>query len=501
MTRLAFLAHRYLGIGLGLIVLIWCLSGVVMMYVQYPALTPEDEVRTLDALDLSNCCVVPIAAGAGGAPSRVRIEMLDGRPVLRIWRGVERELWDLTTGEHRAPFDEEGAQAVAQTFAKHAGVADFAPVGLIERDQWTVYGAYNPYRPLYKFEGSDPDATHWYVSSQTGEVVQATSGSVRFWNWLGAVPHWLYPTLLRQHTQLWSQVVIWLTIAGTFLTLLGLYIGLRQYKSRRSGRYSPYRGAALWHHYAGLIFGLFTLVWLVSGFFSMNPWGLLEGRSFAVDSARLHGGELSVEDAFSNSLAHLARGPLPDGTVRLEAHKIDGTQFLVAWDRAGARHRIDGGFVTGAIEDTRVFAKLAGALRPGVEVIEADWLRTGDAYYYDHHDTVRFPVYRIVYGDGERFYLDALTGALVFAVDADRRLYRWLHYGLHRGDFVFMRGRPLWDFIMIVLLGGVTIGVATGVWMGWRRLSRRRGRYLPPFGANERGSADFSDASGPIAEG
>ena len=108
-------------------------------------------------------------------------------------------------------------------------------------------------------------------------VVQATTRGERFWNWLGAVPHWLYPTLLRQHTQVWSQIVIWLTIFGTFLTSLGLYIGIKQYKSRRSGRYSPYRGAALWHHYGGLVFGVMTLIWLVSGFFSMNPWGRARG--------------------------------------------------------------------------------------------------------------------------------------------------------------------------------------------------------------------------------
>lgn len=474
MTRLAFLTHRYLGIALGLIMLIWCLSGVVMMYVQYPALTPEDEVRTLDALYLSRCCTVPAAVAVGASPSRVRVEMLDGRPVLRLWRGFEREVWDLVTGKRLPPFDENDASAIAERFAKHAGVAEFAGPRLIERDQWTVYGAYNPYRPLYKFVGSDRRATQWYISSQTGEVVQATNGRVRFWNWLGAVPHWLYPTMLRQHTQLWSQVVIWLTIVGTFLTLLGAYIGLRQYKTRRSGRFSPYRGAALWHHYAGLIFGLFTLIWLVSGFFSMNPWGVLEGRSFADESARLRGGALSVDQAFAASLASLAGGTLPVGTVRLDAHKVDGVQFLVAWDRGGTRRLVEDSFDPARHGAERRYVKAAEALRPGVEALESGWLRTEDAYYYSHHDIVQFPVYRVIYADGERFYLDPLTAEPVFAVDSNRRLYRWLHYGLHRGDFAFMRGRPLWDVIMVTLLGGVTIGVATGVWMGVRRLSRWR---------------------------
>lgn len=476
MARLILLAHRYLGIALGLIVLIWCLSGIVMMYVQYPGLTPQDEVRTLDALDLTRCCTVPSVAEIGERPSRIRIEMLDGRPVLRVWHGRTPAYWDLRTGKQLGPLDDMDALAVAERFAANAGIAEFTRAGLMPRDQWTVYGAYDPYRPFYKFAGSDSDATQWYVSSRTGDVMQATNGRERFWNWLGAVPHWLYPTVLRQHTQLWSQVVIWLTIFGTFLTVLGVYIGLRQYKSRRSGRYSPYRGAALWHHYAGLVFGVFTLLWLVSGFFSMTPWGTLEGRSFAAESARLHGGDLRIDQDFTDTLIALAHQSLPTDTVRLEAHKIGGEQFLVAWNRHGGRERIDRGHAQGNHASEPDFVAASRALRPGMGIREMGWLQTADSYYYDHHDVRPFPVYRIVYEDGERFYLDPLTAELLFAVDTDRKLYRWLHYGLHRGDFAFLRKRPLWDAVMVTLLGGVTIGVATGVLLGFRRLSRWKAR-------------------------
>jgi uncharacterized iron-regulated membrane protein len=38
LLRTTFLAHRYLGIGLGVLMLTWCLSGIVMMFVPYPAL-------------------------------------------------------------------------------------------------------------------------------------------------------------------------------------------------------------------------------------------------------------------------------------------------------------------------------------------------------------------------------------------------------------------------------------------------------------------------------
>ena len=38
------LLNRYLGIALGALMVIWCLSGVVMMYVSYPALSRDARV-------------------------------------------------------------------------------------------------------------------------------------------------------------------------------------------------------------------------------------------------------------------------------------------------------------------------------------------------------------------------------------------------------------------------------------------------------------------------
>ena len=40
----------------------------------------------------------------------------------------------------------------------------------------------------------------------------------------------------------------------------------------------PYRGLFYWHHVTGLVFGVVTLTWVVSGLVSMNPWGFLDSR-------------------------------------------------------------------------------------------------------------------------------------------------------------------------------------------------------------------------------
>jgi hypothetical protein len=95
-----------------------------------------------------------------------------------------------------------------------------------------------------------------------------------------------------------------------------------------------------------------------------------------------------------------------------------------------------------------------------------------DDYYYSHHgDVVQLPVYRVILGEGTRYYLDMVSGSLVAKIDPSAQAYRWWHEGLHRLDFgAALRGRPQWDVLMLLLMSGVTILCATGAYLGFRRL-------------------------------
>jgi hypothetical protein len=100
-------------------------------------------------------------------------------------------------------------------------------------------------------------------------------------------------------------------------------------------------------------------------------------------------------------------------------------------------------------------------------------LDSADAYYYSHHDEREFPVFRLSYPDGDRYYLSSRSGQLLLGMDANRRWYRWLFQALHRGDFhAIVRLRPLWDGMMLLALLGVSIGVGTGTYLGIKRLTK-----------------------------
>ena len=153
------------------------------------------------------------------------------------------------------------------------------------------------------------------------------------------------------------------------------------------------------------MFGLFTLTWLVSGLFSANPWGALEGRSFADEAERLGGLNLDFASV-REAVRSLGGTEAPTGAVRLEGFAAGGELSFIATDGEGRRRRLD--HETLADEPLResYFEIAAATLRPDAAVRDAGWIGTGDAYYYTHHEARPFPVYRIRYEDGERVYLD-----------------------------------------------------------------------------------------------
>src|SRR5258708_6281195 len=145
--------HRYLGIAVGILMLVWFASGIVMMYVGFPRLTEQERVSALAPIPWQACCRV----ADGLIPDdlqfyRVQIENLLGVPVLRLRRPPRPDgVIDLAQGVGVRRFDMADARAIAlDTIARTAGPATVASAATIDEDQWTV-GRYPRDRPLARF--------------------------------------------------------------------------------------------------------------------------------------------------------------------------------------------------------------------------------------------------------------------------------------------------------------------------------------------------------------
>ncbi len=476
--RWLVLVHRYLGIFIGILMAGWCLSGIVMMYVGYPELTREDRLRGLSPVDLKSCCSIPNDALADNDRiSSFQLEMLGAHPILRLQvaDGASRMI-DLIEGKPVAGTTTQQAQQVARSYGSGTGVNPQSPLldGTIDYDQWTVAGISHRERPLYRFATGDASGTELYVSVHSGGLVQQTTARQRFWNWVGAVPHWLYFADLRRNVRAWSQVVIWTSLAGCFLTLTGLYLGIQRFLSLPAGRWSPFRGLLLWHHVPGLVAGLFALTWVASGLISMNPWGFLDSSGAQGEGAQ---SEVLSGVQVKDSIRALTRTAAPPpNTVSVDSAPFHDYLFLVATTAAGVRTRLDATGATRPLTQDNVAERLRD-LNVDRSSVTLDLIHSEDAYYFSHHrDTAQLPVYRAVLGDEQktRYYIDPVTGATLARVDADSRWYRWLHEGLHRMDFTpALRTRPLWDVIMLILMSGVAMITCTGAVLGIRRLRPR----------------------------
>jgi uncharacterized iron-regulated membrane protein len=468
--RTSVILHRYLGIAVGLLMLIWFLSGIVMMYVGFPQPLGAERLLSLPTINWQACCHVADGTLSDGQPmARAEIEMLRGVPVLRLPRPpVPDQTINLADSSGVSTLEVGEAQevALAAMIRPNGKAPPLTAAEEIWRDQWILY-RFDREQPVYRFTFADAEGTVLYVSGQSGKVLLRTTASQRFWNWFGAIPHMIYFEDLRTNRWLWIQTVIWTSISGSFLTLFGLYLGIAQWRRGKNGRLSPYRGMFYWHHITGLVFGIVALAFVASGLVSMNPWGFLEGRGVAGERGRLEGLAprwTAVRASVEALQAHAVNA------VHLSLSRYAGDFYWLATQADGTVTRLDAAGNPAPLSEAELTAaatRLAGTSG----IAEQRLMNEPDTYFIGQGG--RLPVYRIVLNDAEstRYYLDPTTGALLAGLDTNRRWRRWLFSAIHRLDFAaWVRVRPAWDMILIALMLGGSAVSATGVYLAVRRV-------------------------------
>lgn len=472
LRRWLYLGHRWLGIVTGLLFATWFISGLVMMYVGFPALTEVERRAGLPALDWQRVVVSPTqalaAAGQSRFPRELQLAMLDTEPVYRIvaWDGA-RHTVAATDGRLVAGIADREALAVA---AHDPRAVRPRLLDAMERDQWSVVARFDPQRPFHRVALGDEADTILYVSARTGEIALDTTRTERVWNWFGAIPHWIYLTPLRADAALWRDVVLWVSGVSIVTAITGFWIGLLRLRLRRryaSGRVTPYRGWQAWHHLAGLVGGLTLITFIVSGWLSVNPNRWFGPRSPSQAMLERYAG--ATEPRIDLDPAALRAGACPDA-VEVGLGHLGGSPHAVITCRSGAI--VPCCDPRGAPALDRLVAA-ARTLLPDAPLAGWTDLRREDAYWYAHHRSAPLPVLRVRFADPDAtwFHIAPGTGEILDRLDRSARAYRWLFDGLHTWDFsALLRHRPVWDgLVWLLSAAGLTIALS-GVVIGWRRL-------------------------------
>lgn len=511
MIRLLIFVHRWLGVALSVIFLIWFVSGIVMMYWSYPEVSDGDRLRHAPVLDPARVAISPEQAFAvlGHDPdaNAIRLGSFDGRPAYRFTNTGRRP----ARGPGAIVFADDGeALSVvdAGVMDRAAGAWAGRPAGeatkriVEEVDQWTV-GSLRTIRPLFKY--SWPDGQQVYVNGNSGEVVQYTTTASRFWAYLGAIPHWLYFTPLRKHPPQWTAFVVWSSLIGTIASLIGLVIIVWMYSPRKRYRYAgaptsiPYRGWKRWHAIAGIFFGVVATSWAFSGLLSMGPFPIMNRLTeltvpAAADGSAngrrsgggqglataLRGGHPLPLSAYASRTPREAIATIPNFDVKeLSLTAFAGEPFYLATNGRGETRLVP---MTGeprtTVDPEAVMKIVREALGP---TADARILNQYDAYYLDRHRERPLPVIAARLNDavGTRYYVDPSTASVVQQYSARGWVNRWLYHGLHSLDLPWLYNyRPLWDIVVIGLMLGGTALCITSIVMTWRVLSRKVGGLL-----------------------
>jgi len=502
LRTLLILSHRYIGIPLSFMFVLWFVSAFFMIYTGgMPRITPAMLVDGASAIDFSKVQTSPAEAlAAAGYPSpAVSLRTVLDRPVYEfIEPGYGSYFIHADDATPMAGLDEQQSLELASDFLD-IPAAQFSFAGRIDAvDQWTLTNSRE--LPFYKFTAADGLGTEVYVSPDNARVTVYTTATSRALAWLGTIPHWLYFTSLRLNQPLWYDIVVWSSGIGCVLALLGLCLGVTQFRRVRPfslRRAIPYRGLMRWHYILGGVFGVFTLTWVFSGLLSVEPFSWTNQRTVAVDAALYSEGELDL--AAFPALDRYDWQQLTDNEIKqVDFQWIQGRPYLLASysvpaDNASAKrdrlhqpYNISGqsepksllvdalsGAAVEGFDQTVLVAKLDAAVEDAM-VSEVTLLESYDNYYYSRGEQLPLPVLRVKFDDpgATWFYIDPERSQLLTLVNKWSRLERWLYNGLHSLDFAFWyHQRPLWDIgVILLLLGGLGTSLL-GLYLGMRRLS------------------------------
>lgn len=471
-----------MGVAFCLLFAWWFVSGIFMMYWDYPSVSAEDRLERAPFLDASR---VKLSAAEAYAklsskqpPSATGLAVFDGRPAYRFRAGRGGQMLVYAdTGEQQDVFSPELNLRTASAWTGQPA-ADAKVEEITKPDQWTLEGGLRNLRPLWKY--SWPNGDQVYISENTGEVVQSTTSSSRLFAHLGAIPHWLYYTPLRQNGPLWSKVVIWSSGLATIAALMGLIVGIVMYSPKR--RVSiPYSGQKRLHHIVGLFFGIVTCTWGFSGMLSMEPFPLAEGRPVSNRgiATALRGKRPSLEQYAakfpSEALAQLGPG---FKTKELEFTSFAGEPVYLATAGRGTTRVIPiSGEPVDAFNHERILNIVTNAARPAT-IAEARLMTQYDAYYLDRSRQRPLPVLFVQLNDEahSRYYIDPKTAQIAgsYRSGTESWVNRWLYHGLHSINFPWLYNyRPAWDIVVLTLmLGGTTLCV-TSVIIGFQLVRRK----------------------------
>lgn len=457
--------HRWMGLALSVPLLAWLLSALAMHLIVRDAPNGLQGVYDLAvansmARELSDAALTPTQilarateSGVDGAYS-VRLES-QGPHLIYVVRPTPYALamaFDAMTGVRLDPLSDSLLFAIAdEHLSGTKAVRLIGDVGEYHRD----YDL--PSVPAARIAMEGTQSSELILSRASGRALRRLDGvatgfeawyrTLHVFQWGGAMG--VFTTLLY-------------VVTGAVVVLAGL--GFVLWFWRRGKR----RSAALkWHGRAGITIGVFLLVEVVVGAYMWLSLGPLQDPFRGKSTFALPPNGLAITDSLATPDTVLSRAASALDIDAAAVQMIEWRQIAgePVWVVRTARNEV------GTVFD----AKAGAPWEPSPEVIgetvrlmmkgAPDYTYEGEREYYWNDLNRPIPVYHFRFDDGTDVYASRATAEIV-----SRRTGFWRAFSpfLMVHSVAFSSDEDTNAVFLLVMLGAITILVATGGWAWWR---------------------------------
>lgn len=421
--------HKWMGIPMLILFTMWYISGIVMLYHDFPRLTNSERIENTATYDEINELWMQLPSDFKSCRFTFSGNHLQVLCDNNLYGGYSPTQTDL---EEIATFMGEKINHIDT---------------LSSLDKWIPFGNYTALLPIYRIVSEDK--TFIYVSSVNGEILQRATYSQRLWSWIGSLPHYVYITPLRIHLQAWKDVIKVIAGICTLSVILGLIIAIRFLMRKRTFQVFK-KSWWKWHYILGVIFGLFTFTFIFSGMISVvdtSTW--FEDKK--TDIPKLTKSDFEIRQLTGSfKVLQLSALPIPN----IKVTDSEGEKIKVPISSATLDFSVE--------KVTSVIEKITGQKVNNIKTIDNTvfYYKNGEKAYQTETDD--FTVYWN--SNGTFTILNRSSKARII-------LYRLLH----TWSLPFFNSHPilLKYFMWIILVGGLGI-VLTGGVLSFQAVARQK---------------------------
>ncbi len=473
--------HKWLGLIMSLMFLIWFLSGIVLIFVGFPHASKQERFEFLKPFSTQDW--VGLKSPSKSFKGKIVLEKWGNKPVYRVLSGKKSQtIYDARTLKQLPEFSCKQAELISVGYLK-SSVSKIEKID--ELDSWMPWSYYEPLLPIYKCSVDDDKHSRLYVSSVSGTIVQHTTRKSRWLGRIGAIPHWIYFKQLRLNVTRWKNIVLVISILGLLVCLSGIILGFIRLKRDENNRIialTPYKKWSYkWHHILGFAFGIFVLTFVLSGLFSVSgipQWMVAKGsnptklwdKTIAVNK-NINPTQIrkSVEDKsnvrriiWSSSMGQ------PVWEVYRDDHRMAET-YQIKDGKISLYTLLD-------ITTAKNYAKQIFSDQDlSIEIIKeyTNYYKTSGMFYRP------LPVYKITLDNrfNHCLFINPLSGKAISAIDNNGRARRWLYRALHTFNFPVLENYPVLRKLLLILVSIIGVVISyTGGYIGIKKIKANKNK-------------------------